>query len=905
MKKIVLLSILFPAYCLAQPGYINKIAGTGVSGFSGDGGSALSAQIGQALGISADNVGNVYFADLDNHRVRKINLSGIITTIAGGGALTTDGIPATSASLNLTAGGDLTLNAQGDLYLMDGNRIRKVDHATGIITTVAGTTTGGFSGDGGPATSAQLNAPAGIYIDATGNLFIGDEQNRRVRKVNTSGIISTYAGNGNNGYSGDGGPATAASLASPDGLCMDAAGNLYFADRYNYRIRKVDHATGIITTYAGSGSSGFGGDGGLATSAKFSEPSDVCMDGFGNLYIADFHNGRVRKVDQSGIVTTYAGGGASMNDGVPATSESLTDEWTVGIDGNNNIYIPDRNHYRLCKVNEIPNIPAAASDSFSVYINSACEGPYFTIMPAHYSPSLSIKTWFGDGHTQTDTFIANSGVAVFNHSYNYPGVFTIKHVLYDGNTAIDSVTSSYHYLLCKTMDIQLYYDNNNNCIKDSGDISLSQPALIEVDSNNAPVDTISATSGLYYTAYGNTGDIYSFKIISKPTGFNISCPVNGTVYDTMGAMSMPTRYIGFQCGAGNNFDLSAYATIPVTGVNDQWGNVYVRNNYCQPVNATLTLHFSPKYAGIPNQLTPAATVSGNSITWNLNALTSTDPGPLSLHYSVWKGATQVPIADTVITSIEITTTTGDSDLSNNTEVVFDTVKGACDPNEMWVSPAECIFDATSPVQLKYTFMFENTGNDTAHNIYVMDTLSDNVDISSMRLLMSSHTMNISKLKDPSGHNILKFDFPNINLLDSSHHGACDGTVMFYINTKPGLTAGTHVSNRAGIYFDYNDVVMTNQVDNLIGCTAAYVKKTISNTRNPEVYPNPATDLITISVDNANFDTYTILNNVGQTIVNGKLTQQETQMNVKNLNPGLYFINIKGNGGTVLKKFLKI
>jgi len=207
--------------------------------------------------------------------------------------------------------------------------------------------------------------------------------------------------------------------------------------------------------------------------------------------------------------------------------------------------------------------------------------------------------------------------------------------------------------------------------------------------------------------------------------------------------------------------------------------------------------------------------------------------------------------------------------------------------------------------LKYTFMFENTGNDTAHNIYVMDTLSDNVDISSMRLLLNSHQMYISKLKDASGHNILKFDFPKINLLDSSHHGECDGTVIFYINTKPGLTAGTHIYNRAGIYFDYNDVVMTNQVDNLIGCFAAGVNTTVAAESNPGVYPNPAASAITINIGSANFDSYTILNGIGKTILSGKLAHVQTEINVKNFPPGLYFVNIKGVNGTVVKKFLKL
>ena len=243
-----------------------------------------------------DARGNLYIADGWNHRIRGVSPSGIISTVAGNGApwFSGDGGSATSASVCQPTG--VAVDAAGNLYIADyGNhRIRGVS-PSGIISTVAGSGTQGFSGDGGPATSASLNYPGSVAVDAAGNLYIADSQNDRIRKVSASGIISTVAGNGALGFSGDGGPASSASLLLPGGVAVDAAGNLYIADSQNDRIRKVS-ASGIISTVAGSGAQGFSGDGGPATSALLYGPFGVAVDAAGDLYIGDFHNYRIRKV---------------------------------------------------------------------------------------------------------------------------------------------------------------------------------------------------------------------------------------------------------------------------------------------------------------------------------------------------------------------------------------------------------------------------------------------------------------------------------------------------------------------------------------------------------------------------------------------------------------------------------
>jgi hypothetical protein len=254
---------------------IDTVAGNGSWGYSGDGGPATEAMLSYPRGVAVDASGNIYIADLYNHRIRKVDTSGIITTVAGNGdeGYSGDGGPATEAMLDFPFG--VAVDASGNIYIGDTHnyRIRKVD-TSGIITTVAGNGAWGYSGDGGPATEAMLDFPCDVAVDASGNLYIGDVYNQRIRKVDTSGIINTVAGNGSWGYSGDGGPATEAQLHGPFGVTVDASGNLYIADYDNQRIRKVD-TSGIITTVAGNGSRGYSGDGGPATDAMLNHPRDI------------------------------------------------------------------------------------------------------------------------------------------------------------------------------------------------------------------------------------------------------------------------------------------------------------------------------------------------------------------------------------------------------------------------------------------------------------------------------------------------------------------------------------------------------------------------------------------------------------------------------------------------------
>lgn len=279
---------------VAVDGTITTIAGTGIAGYSGDNGPAAAAQLNNPFEVAVDDFGNVYIGDQTNSRVRKITPGGIITSVAGNGTqgYSGDNDQATAARLTLPQG--VRLDSAGNLYISGHSTVRKVG-ANGVITTVAGTGAQGYSGDNGSATSAQLNNPAASALDSTGNLYIADNWNHRVRKVATSGIITTVAGTGVAGYSGDNGPATAAQLNYPVDLIVDRFDNIYIADQANHRIRKLTK-DGRITTVAGTGTADYAGDGNAARTSRLNGPSGLAFDAAGNLYIADQGNSAVRMV---------------------------------------------------------------------------------------------------------------------------------------------------------------------------------------------------------------------------------------------------------------------------------------------------------------------------------------------------------------------------------------------------------------------------------------------------------------------------------------------------------------------------------------------------------------------------------------------------------------------------------
>ncbi len=488
----------------AATNIITTIAGTGDTGFAGDNGDARSATLNQPYGPAVDSVRKfLYFADAANGRVRKVDLvSNIITTVAGGGNPASgigDGGPGIQASVGPDA---LALDSSGNLLISDREhaRIRKLDIATGIISTVAGSDGTGSEGDGGPATSATLHdifgiavdaagnvlipdagsfvirrvdaisqiistfagnrtgfllgdggpatagalrIPAGVAVDAAGNLFITDTDNQRIRKVAASdGTIDTIAGDGGapSGI-GDGGPARISYLSSPQGrVGVDTAGNVYIADRYNYRVRKIQAGTGVITTIAGNGNSTPSGDGGQAANAGVN-PDDIAVDSQGNLYFVEDVTHRIRKVNlATGIIMTAVGGGTGpgLGDNGPATAATLGSALRITIDGNGNLFIADADNNRVRRVDATTQIittvvgggasytenqPATSVSVAPLAVNIDASGNLFIV---DYNYPISIKRVSGGiiktvagGNDSTTSPLGDNGPAL-SASFNYP-----------------------------------------------------------------------------------------------------------------------------------------------------------------------------------------------------------------------------------------------------------------------------------------------------------------------------------------------------------------------------------------------------------------------------------------------------------------------------------------------------
>lgn len=368
----------------AGTGVITTVAGTGRAGFTGDSGPAINATLNAPRGIAIDGDGNIYIADSNNYRIRRVEAAtGLISTVAGNGAqgLTSDGLPALETSFFIPI--DLKLDLQGNLLIADAgnNRVYRLDFTTGIVTTLAGSgkafESGGFSGDGGPATDARFNFLTGIALDREGNIFIADTGNHRVRRVDSSGIVNTVAGDGFTGefgsgrFRGDGGSALDASFNFPVGLAFDGDGNLYVGDTHNYRIRRIDLA-GSINTVAGSGSFGFSGDDGSALAADMIIPNFVQIDGSGSIYILDSGNLRVRRVDSAGIITTVAGKGEFRfgGDGGPAINASFNTPREISLDQAGNLFIADQLNSRARRIDAATQIIATVAGNGTFCCNT-------------------------------------------------------------------------------------------------------------------------------------------------------------------------------------------------------------------------------------------------------------------------------------------------------------------------------------------------------------------------------------------------------------------------------------------------------------------------------------------------------------------------------------------------------
>jgi uncharacterized protein (TIGR03437 family) len=385
MKTVVrstILALAVLSVCSGQA-VITTVAGNGTMVYSGDGGPTTKAALGIPPDVAVDGAGNLFIVDRNNNRIRKVDSSGTISTFAGNGNMDSsgDGGAATSAALFLPTA--IAVDSSGNVYIADGGSgLRKVD-TKGIITSV-------------PVISSflsKIGSPGGMTTDSAGNVYVSDLNGSAIYKLDKSGVLTTVAG-GTFGFSGDGGPATKAALYFPSGVAVDSVGNLYFADKGNNRVRKVD-TKGVITTFAGTGTAGYSGDGGLATSAKLglnltAAFQGVAVDSAGNVYIADPVNNRIRMVNSSGIISTFAGNGTPFatgslgnGDGGPPAKASVTTPYGVTVDSAGNVFIADTGHNLIRKVTGAATTGGSAP---TISANGVVNG-------ASFQPGIVANSW--------------------------------------------------------------------------------------------------------------------------------------------------------------------------------------------------------------------------------------------------------------------------------------------------------------------------------------------------------------------------------------------------------------------------------------------------------------------------------------------------------------------------------
>ena len=612
------------------PPFIATVAGNGLSGYSGDGNTATNAKLNYPSGVAVDKAGNLFIADYISECVRKVSTDRIITTVAGNGTFgySGDGGPGTNAVLDSPHG--VAVDNLGNLFIADsGNhRIRKLD-TNGMITTVAGPGAYGTTGDGGRATNAWLWLPTSVALDNSGNIYIADYDDSRIRMVNTNGIITTIAGNGTAGFSGDGGAGTNAMVSWPYGIAVGGSGNVFIADYGNERIRKVD-TNGVITTVAGNGTYIYLGDGGLAINAAFSCPQGIAVDAVGNLLIADQRNNRIRKVDTNGIITTAAGnsGIGFSSDGNIATNASLYWPSGVTIDNTGNVFIADTYNSRIREVypinqSTLPIIKVTSSNigSYSVIVTSA-EGsvtsspaslnmfPFFTASAgnpnilAGLSTVLSVRAggslplmfqWAFNGTNIVGA--TNSSYAINNTSTNNGGVYmVIVTNPFGSKTNSSALTVSY---ISQQPAAQLIINGGTALFT----VTLSSAGPFsyqwQFNGTNLPAGTIKTVAGNSALSSGGDGGLATSAGMWSP--FGVALDTNGNFYiadyynsrirkvTTNGIISTVAG-TGTSGYSGDGYAAtSAMLNNPVGVATDNAGNVFIAdtaNNRIRKVDAS-------------------------------------------------------------------------------------------------------------------------------------------------------------------------------------------------------------------------------------------------------------------------------------------------------------------------------
>lgn len=549
---------------------INTIAGNGTYGYSGNGGPAVLAQLGWQGGVISDKAGNVYIADFDNNVIRKVDPAGIITIFAGTGVLGFSGDGGLAINARLYHPSWMALDSSGNIYFTDQNSdiVRKVDNA-GIITSVTSNLPEGYSGDGGPLSEARFNGISGIAFDNIGNMYLSDAISDVVRMVNPAGIITTIAGTGTGGFSGDGGPAVSAQLNGPYAVTFDNAGNIYIPDATNRRIRKIS-TTGIITTIAGTGVSGKTGDGGPALAATFSFPWSIDFDSNNNLYIGDGLNVVVRMINPAGIINSYAGNGTYGNtgDGGPALAATLGSVHTVYVDFSDDLLLSVRDNFYV--IRKITNCPTALVTQQPAPVNLCNSGNASFRVEALNTSGYRWQFNNGSGWTDlTDNTIYNGSVT---NQLTVTGATTAMHN-YQFRCALTNGCGTL-YTIPVLLSVTANSNPTINVTSSLGEICTGTSVTFNATIQNgglAPVylwtkngNPVGTNMPTYHDSTLNNGDIIWCNLTSNATCQSPNTATSNTIIQTVTATRIPSISIA---SSDNNICPGTVVSFQATSTN--------------------------------------------------------------------------------------------------------------------------------------------------------------------------------------------------------------------------------------------------------------------------------------------------------------------------------------------------
>jgi uncharacterized repeat protein (TIGR01451 family) len=506
-------------------------------------------------------------------------------------------------------------------------------------------------------------------------------------------------------------------------------------------------------------------------------------------------------------------------------------------------------------------------------------------------PGLTLDFYWGDGTSSPGN--ASGNLFYGTHTYALPGTYTVAAVLMNGSVAIDTLMNAYNSY-CSMIPGFGYKRMDNNCTQDAGEHAIYSPFTIQVQKDGIPVDTIQSNGYFnYYLPEANLTSVFSLNVLSMPPGMTLACPSAPYtfMFDTL--ISSDFKF-AFDCDPNaTGFDLLTTGSGFFRPVSNSYIVLYPRNTACSDQSATVTLNLSPKYSFSSAFPTPTS-VSGNTLTWDFSGLNNTSAPYISVTLDPVGTLT---LGDTVMNTVSITPTAGDINTGNNTFVMIDSIRSSWDPNNKQVNPEGDIHPGT---MLTYTVDFENSGNDTAFNIHVMDTLSQYLDASTFHVISSSHPVIYQVFQTANGP-VVKFDFKNIDLPDPSNAPDNKGFVTYQISAKTGLTPGTVINTNASIYFDINPPVVTNTTWNKIPIPEGIDENVVKNSL--KVYPNPSQDKLFIE-NLSQFNKVEITNTLGRVILHQEVKAGTAYLSIKALPAGVYFLNATNDKGTYSQKFIK-